>query len=523
MSLNNSRILAESGYFLEPIQPTSYGEEISEIQQVEDETQGLSDATDNGRGTYGIVLEQHRLLDMDGDGIEEPYVVWIDPSQRTLLRIQKNWEDGDKQKEATQYFTHYPFIQNPDGFYGLGMGHLIAKMNVAINKILRQSIDAGELANMGNMSGFISDALGAKGGDMQVTMGKFVKIPKSVENIRNAIYQMQFAGPNAVYVQLMEILIGRAERISSTTDAMTGDAQKVYQPLTIMTMLEQGLQLPTSIMEQMALAFEDELQKLYMLNKKYMVSMEIFNNGKKVEIITPEDYQLDMRVLPIIDPRNITQQQKIAKAQATYEFAINNPLISSNPEALREITRRVLEAMGEEDVEELLPPPPEASRIDDQAEENMLFLMPAATRPLFDVFPDQNHAEHIMVIDRFLQDPQNEPFISSMAPEDMQALMEHRKKHLAYLYGIKEGVGADGGQGRTDGMAGGLYNPQDGGLSLDQIQPEGSAFEMPIGQGGVLPGAAGGSGFAGVMDGGQDPGLGNIISDSFQAAEAYRG
>jgi hypothetical protein len=36
-----------------------------------------------------------------------------------------------KDYEQVQYFTHYKFKENPDGFYGLGLGHSIGDLNSA--------------------------------------------------------------------------------------------------------------------------------------------------------------------------------------------------------------------------------------------------------------------------------------------------------------------------------------------------------------------------------------------------------
>ena len=92
--------------------------------------------------------------------------------------------------------------------------------------------------------------------------------------------------------------------------------------------------------------------------------------------------------------------------------------------------------------------------------------MPAEKRPLFDVFPDQDHHRHIQTIDMFISsfldmgeameipmenkdtpsvnggtmgDPAVKRLVQSMSTEQKQELianlLRHRSMHLAYMYG----------------------------------------------------------------------------------------
>ena len=97
----------------------------------------------------------------------------------------------------------------------------------------------------------------------------------------------------------------------------------------------------------------------------------------------------------------------------------------------------MLEAMEIEDIKDILPEPtapPEPQKIDDQSQENMYFLMPTQDRPLFDVFPDQDHAQHIKAIDDLLNGPMAEELKKEEYQDVVPAILDHRKKHLAFLY-----------------------------------------------------------------------------------------
>lgn len=451
MTANRAKYLHKTGYFQHEPQPF-HGSEDGQLAQTDRRVEGLSpnDGMADNR-TLRCILERHCLMDIDGDGLAEPYTVHIDRASQKILRVSIRYEvdeygEATDYKEAIESFTHYKYLENPDGFYGLGIGYLLGELNDATNRMVRGVIDAGELANVGNMSGFISDRLGVKGGDLALKLGKFMKIPKTVENIKDSMLQFSFPGPNASYVQTLQYFEGIAQRLGNTTDAATGDIQKVMQPLTIMTLLESTLQMPTAVLEQMAIAFESELDKLYKLNRKHLKTPQDFAIEGYKDIVYPEDYAQNIRVFPIIDPKMITKQQKIAKAQALYEFSMNNPFIAQNPDAFKEVTKRMLEAMETEDIEQILPGAQEPKRIDDPNQENYMFMLPD-NQIKFDAYAAQDHQAHMESHGAFMRTPE---FQSMPQPQQM-AVMMHQQKHAAFDYGQE--TGAIDGQGEPQSVA----------------------------------------------------------------------
>jgi len=464
LSMNKSKILAKSGYFTKPLKQTRLDEGSDGKQQAEDHAQGMSEQDPYGTTEMGIAIEQHRLLNLKGDeGISYPFIVTFDHESKEVLRIERNYltnKDGkplDEERKRIETYTHYSFLTNPDGFYGLGYGHLIGQLNIAINKMLRQGIDASTLANFGNMSGFISDNLGVKGDQLELEIGKFIKLPRAGDDIRKAIYQFQFPGANPSHMKLLQDLPETAQRVGNTTDPVTGDVQKVLQPLTVMTLLESSLQLPTSVMEQQSIAFEEELEKIYKLNRLYLPDKETYYFGGDMHEIAKKDYENEMKVVPIMDPRMITKQQKIAKAQQQYQFVMEDPELSQDAGVRREAHKDYLNALETEDMERFLPEEPEVKRFDDQVYENMLFMLPPDKREVFTVHPDQDHAQHIRITDALIAtlnddiDPDTEIVdevtmqVVEGVGDEMKAgiiaeLMQHRMEHIAYQYGIETGV-----------------------------------------------------------------------------------
>lgn len=520
-SVNDTKILEKMGFYRTSAKPYTGYEDESETQMAVDEQQGIDESGEYDKtDSDALILEQHCIYDLDGDGIKEPYVIWVDLESREVLRIQIRYEIDEfgaplKDKTPVEAFTHYQFLPNPDGFLGFGFGFLLAKINLALNKLTRMFIDAGELSTVGNLTYLISDALGIPGDDFDLTMGKGIKIPRSVDDISKHFMKLEFKGPDPSIQQAIEYLQGVGQRIASSSDIMAGQPDKVYQPQALLSMLEQGLQLYSSVQEFMGVSMEDELQKVYRLNAKYMQSEEYFYDGDKQISVTKEDYQDDFRIVPIFDPKYSTRSQKLAKAQAEMEFITQFPLTAQAPQSLYLAGRRYLEALDVEDIDEVLPPPqiPQPVRIDDQNLENAYYLMPPDKRPLMDVFPDQDHLKHIETIDKFISsflddaealelplsdkedkkrpegeakgmgtqgDPGVKRLVQSMSTEQKEEiianLLRHRAQHLGLMYGQMNGVLDEQGnpiqpnqQLAGQGLAGGMAQTPSDSADLEQI------------------------------------------------------
>lgn len=433
-----------SGFFIEAAKPATFQIDANTYNLKVDEAQGLSPGNSSIKRDHQVVLiEQHAYFDLDDSGIYKPYIVTVDAASRRVLRLCIGYEADpqgnplDDYKQI-QYFTHYKYKENPDGFYGLGLGHTIGELNSAANIMLRQTIDAATLANDGNMSGFVSERLGLEGDEIRMVLGRFQKIPDTVGDLKNSLWTNQFPGPNAALIQLMEMTDLRAQRLGATTESTTGTVDKVVQPTTLLNQIEQALEQFSSTQLRLANAFSEELCKIYKNFQKYLPFVSYFTVNGTPDMITRADYADDMLIQPVFDPKYATQAQKVQRAQAELNATLQNPVNQGRPQVIDAAFRRYFEALEVEDVEELIPPQPAPQNIDDQLVENMFFIQPKESRPLFDVFPDQDHAQHLMHMQELTAIiPQ---LGIELQPDQIEDLLKHQLKHQSYLYGQITGI-----------------------------------------------------------------------------------
>lgn len=434
--------LFNDGFFIEAAKPARAIIDKDTYNLKVDEVQGLSPGNNSiKRDEQAVLIEQHVFLDLDG--VYKPYIVTVCAASKKVLRLVIGYE-ADPQGNPTddfkqiQYFTHYKYKENPDGFYGLGLGHTLGDLNSAVNIMLRQSMDAATLANDGNMSGFVSERLGLEGDDIRMVIGKLRKIPDTVGDLTNSIMMMKFPGPNAALLEIMQALGERASRLGAVTESTTGANEKVLQPTTIITQIEQALEQFSSVQMRLANSLSEELQKIYKINQKYLPLVDYFVVNDEPQAITRQDYEDDMLIQPVFDPKYATQSQKIARGKAELEATLQNPVNQARPQVIDAAFRRYFESLEVENIDELIPPQPEIQRLDDQFLENTYFLMPKEARPLFDVFPDQDHLDHLNKMQELFSVITQ--FGVQLTPDQQEDLLKHQQKHQAYLYGQAHGL-----------------------------------------------------------------------------------
>ena len=427
--MHECRRLVRDGYFTEEPEPYKYNEGKADDKAL-DQVEGMSESPMDP-DPPALLLEQHLYFDLSKDGFADPYTATVCAQSQKCVRLSIGWETGDSGEETddrrpVEYYTSYSYMENPDGFYGLGQGHLIAQANIAVNKMLRQTVDAATLATVGNHSGFISEQLtGVQGGELAMKLGKFVKIPASVEDMKNGIFKMEYPGPSNVLPAIIELIMSRSDRLATIPEVLTGQTDKVMQPTTVMALIEQALQPFTAVYERVTESWTRELEKVYRLNYKHMDEEEYFSLHDVDGVLRNyafgrSDFTPDLQVTPIADPRLATEQQKLAKAETVYKIMMSNPLVLNSPQHMFINTKRMLEAIGADNTEELLPNPSSAlPRVDDPYQENFFAMQSTPQMPM--VFPDQDHAGHMKAHGEALVHPSISEFGRHLVEEHLKA------------------------------------------------------------------------------------------------------
>ena len=308
------------------------------------------------------VIEQHRLHDMDDDGIEEPYIITVDVDSQEVLRVEAAYSEVDLKMgpdgqlasvERWCPFVKYSFLPDPKGrFYDIGFGHLLAPINAVINTIINQLLDAGNAQVAGG--GFLAQGLRLQGSGQTNTLrwrpGEYKVVNAPGGNIAASIYERTVPQPSPVLFEMLGMLMDAAKDISSVKDVLTGEAGKSQTATATLALIEQGLQTFTAIYKRIYRSAKREYELLYECVARYGDPMEYQRVLDDPMAVLSQDFnEEDLDIQPVSDPQTITNMQKMAKAQFLMQFlgkGMND----------REILSRIFEAAGIADADKILPP-----------------------------------------------------------------------------------------------------------------------------------------------------------------------
>jgi len=309
-------------------------------------------------------LEQHRYLDLDGDGYEEPYVVTCHKELGKIVRIVPRFEaagiEMDEQGKLIRikpvhFFTKFGFIPAPDGsIYDIGFGILLYPINESINVIMNQLIDAGSLANL--QSGWVDKALREKGGVKAFRPGEWKKTENKLtggRKLSDMIAPLPVKEPSNVLFEMLGLLIDAGEKIGTVKDILTGSPPGANVPATtVLAMIEQGLKVFSAIYKRTFRSMGDEYQKLFALNAVYMDPEKYFRLQDTENEVGIEDYNTEeLDVVPVADPTMSSDVQRIAKAQAIAETVSGRANVDED-----EITTRLISSISVPDPDKLMVP-----------------------------------------------------------------------------------------------------------------------------------------------------------------------
>ena len=314
------------------------------------------------------IVECHCHYDLDKDGYLEPYIITFDAASSKILRIvprfreeSVKWsQDTKKAKvvsiEPDEYFTKYGFIPNPDGsFYDLGFGLLLGPINETINTSINQLLDQGTMYTTNG--GFLGKGVRIKAGEYRFAPNEWKVLNATVDDLKKSIYPLPTREPSQVLFQMLGSLIESGQKVASIAEIFVGKMPGQNTPATTtMETVKQGMAVFTAIYKRIYRSLDEELKRLFDLNALYLDEKIDY----PVDLPLEAYKQAKVTVIPTADPDVATDTEQLTKARAQLELI---PLGTVDPKV---VTRRVLEAMRIEGIDELMnytpPPPPEQAQ-----------------------------------------------------------------------------------------------------------------------------------------------------------------
>jgi chaperonin GroES len=306
-----------------------------------------------------VFLEQHRWWDLDEDGYQEPYIVTVHLDTKQVVRITARYDSDGVQRNAkgeviritpVHHYTRYLFLPAFDGgVYGMGFGELIGRLNQIINTVCNQLLDAGALQN--GPPGFIGKGAKNLNKDRMLRLKprQWYYVDITGDDIRKSLIPLPVGEPSDVLFKLLGTLIEVAKEIASNVDLLGGNQPQANVPATTtLALIEQGLKVFSDIYKRIHRSLKSEFKKIIRLNKLHLTEEEYQKVVDDPEAKLSDYYDKDLHIVPISDEADLTDMQRITKAQALKETM-------GEGADDREILRRYYEALEIEEIDKLLP------------------------------------------------------------------------------------------------------------------------------------------------------------------------
>lgn len=265
------------------------------------------------------------MQDGEPTGLAVPYRVVIDRSSQQVLEVRRNWRTDDPLCMPREVFVKYPYVPCT-GFYDLGLGQIMCQTTTAATAGWREGLDAGMFANF---PGFLyAKGLGRQNTlDFRVQAGSGVGIDTGGQPITAAVMPLPYKEMGPSMAALIESIVETGRKLGGTAEMSVGEGKQEAPVGTTLALIEQATKIQDAVHKRLHQAQSREFQLLVELLREDPEAFFRNNRG------APKNWQhqdlvaalADYDIVPVADPNTAGAMQRVAKAQAVYMIAKDNP------------------------------------------------------------------------------------------------------------------------------------------------------------------------------------------------------
>jgi hypothetical protein len=246
-------------------------------------------------------------------------------------------------------------------------------------------------------------------------------------SIQGSLINLPYKGPDQTLFQLLNFCVGAAKNFVSVADAKIADMGSNNPVGSTIAMLERGSMVMSSIHKRLHYAQKEEFQLLAQVFKLFLPPIYPYATSGANMMVKVTDFDDRVDVIPVSDPNIFSMAQRVALAQQQLQLAQSNPQIHN----VREAYRRMYQALNVQNIDQILPPPPQPVPQDPATENaNALRSLP------IQVFPGQEHEAHVQAHRFFMSSA-----LVKSNPAILGVLQAHISDHISSM--VREKVNAE--------------------------------------------------------------------------------
>jgi chaperonin GroES len=307
--------------------------------------------------------EQYCWIDLDEDGIEEPYIVTVHVMSGKVVRIVARYDEDclivksenytpmsliDAQRKSaaridalnSEYgtseeykapddlegyelvrvepigiITKYGMIPSFDGTYlDVGFYHLIGATAMGVNKTTNDLLNAGTLAN--SQTGIVAKNFRKRPGNFSVKMGEFTQTELTAQDLQSGLMKLPYSEPSQTLFMLNEKMENSARSFSANVDN-GGMIQSNTAPTTALAMIQESRIQHTAHMSMIVDSMSEEFQIIFALNRDYVDDAEYKEVVGDDEAVFSDDFNTDgLSISCGANPEMSSRMQRMMLAEA---------------------------------------------------------------------------------------------------------------------------------------------------------------------------------------------------------------
>lgn len=370
-------------------------------------------------------LDEFRESSPNNDQITKtvplPYIITIDKTSKEILSIRNNWREDDASKKRKNYFVQYNYLPG-FGINGIGLAQLAGSNAITLTRLLRQLVDAGTLKNL--PAGLRVKGFGQQNNDIIAGAGEFIAVDTGGMPLKDCFMPFPFSEPSNTLRELRIEIMNQTKELCSTSEMGMLDSKEDISTATALLAFENHNRIQSVVQKSIHYSLTRELQLINELFKETINAQSFSVNGQQHEI-SSEDFVDEVKIIPVSDPSINSTPQRIMRAQATMQTALQAP----QDHNMREIFKMVYKAQGldDEDIESILKPDVQEQEVpprDPISQVSDILLGKPVEAAMW-----QDHPAYILIFGVASQRPE---FQSN--PEAMAAIQALITKHQAMQY-----------------------------------------------------------------------------------------
>lgn len=322
-------------------------------------------------GGQGDMAAMQRLIDQavevstagaptpNDEGPREWLAVFTVDTQK-LVSIRRNWSKEDPVKrriEAIVAHKMFPW----QGFWGIGLLHLIGRLSQSATGSLRALLDAAMLSTM--PGGVVLKGTRATGQNVQFPPGTWTEIEAPfARDVRQILQPYPTNGPNSVLFDLLKYVVSEARDFVTVATRDITETSANMPVGTVLALIEEGSRVYSTIHTRLHRTQAQELKIIHRIDSMTLVDevlQEIFGDGD----VTAADFDSTVDVVPVSDPNIFSQVQRAAQGQVVIQL-VKDARDAGVPVDARAAYMQAARRLNIEAPEEFFPPTPQPQSLD---------------------------------------------------------------------------------------------------------------------------------------------------------------